>query len=408
MSPIGASLEDDSRPVICLVEERFPLALMERTHAYLALNLLPQIGAARTRSLVGRFGSPEAALHAAAADLKAVPGIGGELAALISRWRDHVDLDAELEKIAARQLTIITQEDPSYPRLLLHSPSPPLVLYVWGSLAHQDHNAISVVGSRRTTHYGIETTRKLAFQIARAGMTVVSGLARGIDTAAHEAAIAAGGRTVAVLGSGLGQLYPPENLPLARHITSSGQGAIVSEFPVDYPPDRLSFPLRNRIVAAWGHGTLVVEAPIKSGSLITAKMAADIGRSVYAVPGQINRPTSQGTNYLIQQGARLVVDGSDIVEDLNALATSQEQLSLNLTPHEDRRGNAGKNEKKPLPPLNVKESSVLEAIGDEEPSFDALLASTGLASPALTSALLQLQMKKLVRQLPGMRFTKIH
>ena len=183
------------------------------------------------------------------------------------------------------------------------------MLYVWGELQERDQHAIGVIGARRTTHYGTESAKKLSYQLAYAGLTVISGLARGIDTAAHQGALAAKGRTIAVIGSGLARLYPPENRASGRK-NPSGNGAVVSEFSMDIEPDRQTFPMRNRIISGWSHGILVVEAGLNSGALITAAQALEQGRSVYAVPGHINAPSAMGSNRLIQQGAKLVMDAS--------------------------------------------------------------------------------------------------
>ena len=254
---------------------------------------------------------------------------------------------------------LVTIEDESYPRTLRDVYDPPLLFYVWGELHERDRHAVGVVGSRRATHYGTQSARKLSFQLAHAGLTVLSGLALGIDTAAHEGALAAKGRTVAVIGSGLGHLYPPENKALAEKI-AAGNGAVVTEFPVDYPPDKQSFPLRNRIVAAWGQGLLVVEAPARSGALITVNQAGDYGRPIYAVPGQIDRPTSQGCNRLIQNGARLVMSADDILEDLEWLIPPEKQKALAEAPQ------------RPRAELSADEETVYRALGSDEVQFDVL------------------------------------
>lgn len=290
---------------------------MTTTDAYLVLNLLPGIGPVRVARLLRRFGSPEAVLRQPAAALGSVTGCGAATAAVIAGWRQTIDLEREHRRIRETGVTVLTPADDGYPSPLRDMIDGPLVLYVMGQLTAADARAVAVVGSRQTTNYGIQSARRLSFQLAAAGMTVISGLARGIDTAAHEGALAAKGRTVAVIGSGLGHIYPPENQALAERIAACG--AVVSEFPIDYPPDKQSFPLRNRIVAGWALGTLVVEAPGRSGALITANQALDYGRNVYAVPGPIDRPSSHGANRLIQEGARLVMDAADIVDDLSQL-----------------------------------------------------------------------------------------
>jgi DNA processing protein len=274
---------------------------MTRTEAYLALNLLPKIGPVRVRRLLEVFGSPERILTAKSREILDVEGFGVDLAETVAGWESRIDLSRELRRIKEEGLSLITLEDALYPKLLKRIYDPPTVLYVRGQLTERDQNALAIVGSRHTTQYGLATSKKIAFQLAYAGYTVISGLARGIDTAAHEGALASKGRTVAVIGAGLGKLYPPENAALAERIAQ--QGAVVSEFPVDYPPDRQSFPLRNRIVSGWSCGVIVTEAPSRSGALITAQQAAEQGRTVYAVPGNIVRPSSHGCNRLIQEGA---------------------------------------------------------------------------------------------------------
>ncbi len=365
---------------------------MTRTEAYLVLNLLPKIGPVRVRRLLEVFGSPERILSAKASEILRVESFGQDLAKTIAGWESTVDLSRELRRIDEMGLTVITQDDEAYPPLLKEIHSPPLVLYVWGQLTQRDRNAVGVVGSRQASMYGLDTAKKMSFQMAYAGLTVISGLARGIDTAAHEGALASKGRTVAVIGAGLGKLYPPENQGLAERIAT--QGAVISEFPVDYPPDKQSFPLRNRIVAGMCSGLLVVEAPVRSGSLITANQATEMGRTVYAVPGNIDRPTSAGCNRLIQQGAKLVMEGGDILDDL-----------MTLFPTAPR---APKLEG-PVLPVNLSpdEEAVFSALGTEQSHVDQITARCGLSSATVSSTLMRLEMKRLVRPLPGLRYVKL-
>ena len=291
---------------------------MNATEACIALNMLPTVGPVRLRRLLEVFKEPQRILAAKRNDLRKIEGIGSEVADQISDWESTVDLDAELDRVREFGATVITQGSPSYPKPLREIHAPPIVLYVWGELQQRDHHAIGIIGARRTTHYGVESAKKLAYQLAYAGLTVISGLARGIDTAAHQGALAAKGRTIAVIGSGLARLYPPENAALAEKIRA-GNGAIVSEFSMEIEPDRQTFPMRNRIISGWSHGVLVVEAGLNSGALITASQALEQGRSVYAVPGHINAPSAIGSNRLIQQGAKLVMDASDVLDDLQIL-----------------------------------------------------------------------------------------
>src|SRR6266478_2172662 len=365
---------------------------MNATEACVALNMLPTVGPVRLRKLLQVFGTPERVLTAKRGELRTVEGIGGEVADQIAAWESTVDLSAELNRIRDFGATVITQESPSYPKSLREIHAPPIVLYVWGELQERDNHAIGIIGARRTTHYGTEAAKKLSYQLAYAGLTVISGLARGIDTAAHQGALAAKGRTIAVIGAGLAKLYPPENAALAEKIRS-GNGAIVSEFSMEIDPDRQTFPMRNRIISGWSHGILVVEAGLNSGALITAAQALEQGRSVYAVPGHINAPSAMGSNRLIQQGAKLVMDASDILDDLQILLPETKP-----SPEAASR---------PLPPLSDEERRVYDAIDATETSIDDITTKSELPSAAVSSTLLQLELKHLVKQLPGKYFVKL-
>lgn len=364
---------------------------MTDTEACIALNMIPKMGPVRVRKLLEFFENPQAILQARPGQLREVPGIGKDVAESIVTWEQQVDLAAELRRIAEFGAQVVTQSSPEYPPMLREIHTAPIVLYIWGKLTERDQHAIGVVGSRQGSHYGLESAKKLSYQLAYAGLTVVSGLARGIDTAAHQGALAAKGRTIAVLGSGLHKLYPPENQPLAEKIAESG--AVVSEFSMEVKADTQTFPMRNRIVAGWGSGVLVVEAGSNSGALITAAQAHDQNRSVYAVPGQIDRPGAAGSNRLIQQGAKLVMSAGDILEDLQTLFPE--------TP-------------KPLAPasratlLLGEEQMVYGALDEAETPIDAIITKTRLPSGKVSSTLLALEMKHLVKQLPGQHFVKLH
>jgi DNA processing protein len=240
--------------------------------------------------------------------------------------------------------------------------------------------------------YGMNAAKKMSFQIAYSGYTVISGLARGIDTAAHEAALAAKGRTVAVIGSGLGKLYPPENMALAERIAANG--AVISEYPVDRIADKQTFPYRNRVVAGWSSGLLVVEAPLRSGSLITAQQATEQGRTVYAVPGPIDKPTSAGCNRLIQQGAKLVMDGADVLDDLTALFPTAPLAPKVESP-------------RPEQSLTLDEEILYQAIDGEERHIDDLASRCGLTPATMNVTLMRLEMKRLIRALPGRRYVRL-
>lgn len=393
---------------------------MNRTEAYLALNLLPGIGPVRVRRLVRTLGSPERILMATESDLRRVEGIGPELARQIREWDRHVDVAEEWRRIEAHGIDLLTVDSDDYPPLLREVPNAPFLLYVKGALTPQDRHAIGVVGSRRATHYGVQTARKLSFQLANAGHTIVSGLARGIDTAAHEGALAAGGRTLAILGSGIGHLYPPENAALAERI--AGSGALISEHPVLCVPDPQYFALRNRIISGLSRGVLVVEAPVRSGALITADQALEQGRNVYAVPGQIDRPTSAGCNRLIQRGAKLTMDAGDILEDLDTLfplggSLIREEEGATTAAEakaEEQREEIEGEVRRSLPAapareasLSPEEAKLLEQLSSDETQLETLIERSGLPASQVATALLMLEMKRLAKQLPGQRYVRL-
>ncbi len=364
---------------------------MTPTEALVALNLLPRIGPVRVRRLLEAFGDAASILGAPKDRLMRVDGIGEETAGILNGWENHADPAAEMREVAARGIAIVTQDDDGYPAPLRDAYDPPLLLYVWGKIEPRDKHAIGVVGSRRATIYGTQAAKKLSYQLAQSGFTIVSGLARGIDTAAHEAALAANGRTIAVIGSGLGKLYPPENLGLAEKI-AAGNGAVVSEFPLHTAPDKQTFPMRNRIVAAWSRALLVVECPAWSGSLITANLASEYGKPVFAVPGPIDKPTSAGCNQLIREGATLVADASHILDDLGELPFARKSALAETIAD--------------VPELPAEEAAVFAVVGNDESTVDAIIERCGLPAPVVTATLMKLEMRRLVRALPGFRFAR--
>ncbi len=367
---------------------------MDNTDAYLALNLLSGIGPIRVRRMLSHFSSPLSIISASKSELTRVDGIGNEMAEQIRDWENLIDLPEEKRRIADHGISLITLDDDEYPPALREIHDPPFLLYVKGAITPADRVALGVVGSRRTTHYGKDQAKKLSFQLARAGFTIISGLARGIDTAAHEAALAAKGRTIAVLGSGVGNIYPPENQALANEIAKNG--AVISEFPVLYVPDRQSFPLRNRIVSGMSCGLLVVEAPARSGALITANQAMEQGRTVFAVPGPIDRPTSEGCNRLIRAGATLICNGADIVEELDA-GLGLLPLKMDSSSRADERQVS----------LSDSEQKIIAAMEAGEFTIDQLAELTELPANTVSVDLLKLEMKTLIKQLPGKFFTKL-
>jgi DNA processing protein len=362
---------------------------MNHREACVALNMIPQMGPVRLRRLTNAFGSADKILQARPAQLAQVEGISAALAENIAKWETFADPTAELKNAEAMGARVLTAEDEEYPSALREIHDPPIVLYVLGRMTERDRNAVAVVGSRRASHYATECAKKLSFQMSYAGLTVISGLARGIDTAAHQGALAAKGRTLAVIGAGLAHLYPPENAELAERIAASG--AVISEFPLETKPDRQTFPIRNRIVTGCSFGVLVVEAGANSGALISANQAAEQGRTLYAVPGRIDQPTCLGSNRLIQQGAKLVITVEDVLDDLPMVFKQQPELPAAV----------------PVAGLSPEQEKILAALGSEETSLDQVIATSGLTAAVASSTLLALEMRRLVKQLPGKRFVKL-
>lgn len=361
---------------------------MESREAFIALNMIEGIGPIRLRNLLERFGDPESVLTATKSHLTQVNGIGEDVADRITDWESTVKLDQELKSIEDFGCRVVTQSDEEYPALLREIYDPPVVLYVRGELSSRDKNGICMVGSRQTTHYGIETTRKLSYQLAYAGVTVVSGGARGIDTAAHQGALSAKGRTIAVLGTGINLVYPPENRDLFERIVENG--SVMTQFPFNRPGDRQSFPIRNRIVAGMTQGCVVVEASLNSGALITTKFANDYGRQVFAVPGRIDSPRSKGCHELIKNGAKLCESAEDILDEFEY-----------IFPASNRPPSAAETGELPGIDLTDEEARILDLLQKGSLNVDDVIRQCGLTASKANVVLLGLQMKKLIRQLPG-------
>lgn len=355
--------------------------------AYIMLNMLDQIGPVRTRNMIEALGSPGAIFEASEADLLGIPGIGRDVARSITEGRDRIDPDAEEKKAAKHGIRIVTFIEDEYPAALKEIHDPPLALYVQGTITAADRHAIAVVGTRHATHYGASVADRLAYGLSKAGFTIVSGLARGIDTTAHQAALKAGGRTLGVLGSAIDQFYPKENRALADRM--AGQGAVISEYPLGRQADRQTFPYRNRIVAGMCMGLVVVEAGEKSGAVITANAALEQGRHVFAVPGRIDNPSARGCHALIKTGAKLVETIDDIVDELQMLIPKKiDQQASNL-------------KKTPDLMLSPEEALIVSALGGGGRHVDELARDCGLAAARLNSILLGLEMKRVVTSLPG-------
>jgi DNA processing protein len=366
---------------------------MDPRDALVALNMINHVGPIRARQLLEHFGDASAVLGASRHQLLHVKGIGDETAESIANWEKSVDLNGELKRIADFGCRIVSQADPEYPELLRQIYDPPLVLYVKGTLSAKDKNSVAIVGSRMTTHYGVESARRLAYQLAYLGVTIVSGGARGIDTAAHQGALTGKGRTVVVLGTGINLVFPPENIELFERIAANG--AIITQFPFNRPADKQTFPIRNRIVAGMTLGTLVVEANLTSGALITANFAIEYGRQVFAVPGQINSPRSKGCHDLIKKGAKLCESAEDILSEFEYLFPA-----TNRPPTPAETGIL------PALELSTNEQQVYDCLDHQELNIDEVIRKSGLPSSAVSVALLSLEMKRLAKQLPGKLFVR--
>ncbi len=366
---------------------------MEPREALVALNMVDHVGPIRARQLLEHFGDATAILRASKQQLLQVRNIGAETAEAIAGWEKNIDLGSELKRISDFGCRIVSQADTEYPELLRQIYDPPLVLYVKGELLPKDKNAVAMVGSRMTTHYGIEAARRLAYQLAYVGVTVVSGGARGIDTAAHQGALTGKGRTISVLGTGINLVAPPENVELFERIAANG--AMLTQFPFNRPGDKQSFPIRNRIIAGMTLGTVVVEANLTSGALITAHFATEYGRQVFAVPGRIDSPRSKGCHELIKKGAKLCESAEDILSEFEY-----------LFPASNRPAAPSETGVLPAIELSGNEQQVYDMLNHEELSIDEVIRKSGLPSSAVSVALLSLEMKRLVKQLPGKLFVR--
>ena len=351
------------------------------------LSLVAGIGPRLRKALLEEFGTPSAVLAAAPADLRRVRGVGAELTRRIAMAKEQIDVQAELELCAAHQIAILGDTDSGYPRALREIHDPPGILFVRGEILPQDALAIAIVGSRHATQYGLAQAERLAGSLARAGITIVSGLARGIDAAAHRGALAAGGRTLAVLGSGLLNMYPPEHAELADEI--AGHGAVISEAPPKSPPLSGAFPQRNRIISGLSLGVLVVEASAASGALISARHAMEQGRDVFAVPGRVDNRMSRGCHRLIRDGAKLVETADDVLEELGPL----------VAPTSTADGQAVHHPAELL--LNELEQQVLSVITSEPMTIDAVVVASGVPPGQVLSTISVLEMRHLVRRISG-------
>ena len=362
-------------------------------HAAFCLALTPGIGPRHSQALIDALGSPVDVLNASPSAIRQVPGIGAKLASAIALAPEQVDVLGERQRCREHQIELLSLErENGYPRRLKEVSDPPQILFSQGSLTPEDELAIAIVGTRHATPYGLRQAERLARGLATAGLTVVSGLARGIDAAAHRGALEAGGRTLAVLGSGLLNLYPAEHQSLAQQIAQ--HGAVLSEYPTQQPPKRGAFPQRNRLVTGLSLGVIVVEAPEHSGALISARLAAEQGREVFAVPGPIDQRASRGCHRLIRDGAKLVESVEDVLEELGPLATPCQTTEGTLVTH-------------PVEvTLNEQERLVLDAVFQEPTEVDAIVERTELPTHRVLATLSVLEMRHLIRRLSGSSVTR--
>lgn len=359
---------------------------MNERDALILLNSVKGLGPVRIKTLLSRFGTPQDIFGVSLLSLREA-GLSETVAQALLQAPDLFPLQRELEWVRKQGVQVVTFLEENYPKLLKEIHDPPVVLYVKGEL-RPDDLSLAIVGSRKGSSYGLKVAEEIARQLVEYGLTVVSGLARGIDTASHEGALKAKGRTVAVLGSGLWEIYPPENRSLSSAIALSG--ALVSEFSMTQPALPENFPRRNRLISGLSVGVLVVEADEKSGALITAHAAMEQGREVFAIPGRVDSPLSRGTHRLIQEGAKLVQDLSDILEELKIPIVHATPPLLSQAP----------------PSLSGEEEVIYETLSDFPKSVDLIAEESHLSADTTLSTLVRLELKKLVKAFPGQHYTR--
>lgn len=360
---------------------------IEETRYWVGFNLVRGIGAVRLAALIARFGDASSAWHATPEALRQV-GLGPRTLERLLALRQDIDLDALWKKIAEQGIRVLTIGDSGYPPRLKEIEQPPPVLYVRGEWLPEDDFAVAVVGTRRITAYGRQITEELSAYLAVSGVTIISGLARGVDGVAHSAALLAGGRTSAVLGCGVDRIYPPENRALAERLMT--RGALISDYPPGTAPESGNFPPRNRIISGLSIATVVVEAGEASGALITAEFAAEQGRDVFAVPGSILAPQSKGTNKLIQNGALPLLSPEDVLHSLNLSRVGEQKAA-----------------RKSLPTDDV-EMKLMSTLGNEPLHVDEIRDRTGLPVEKVSAALVMMELKGMVRQVGGMQYVVLH
>ena len=357
---------------------------------WLALSLIPGVGSILIKRLLDRFKTPEAVFRASLKELVRIEGLGEKVAGEIRKGPSEKAVKGELSLLEKTGGKVVTLKDGDYPTRLKDIYDPPALLYLRGELRIEDELAVAIVGSRKTSAYGREVTEKIGEDLARHGVTVVSGMARGIDSVAHKGALQGGGRTIAVLGCGVDVIYPPENRNLFYQIIE--RGAILSEFPMGSPPEGGHFPRRNRIISGLSIGVVIVQASAESGSLITAGYALEQGREVFAVPGNVGAEGSRGTNQLIKEGAKLVESSEDILEE--------------ILPQWRREGATAQKGDPAVLSLTEPEKTLYGLLGETPSHIDAIIRESRLDPGRVSSLLLNLELKGLISQWPGKCFSK--
>ncbi len=373
--------------------------LVEERAYWLAWSQVDRVGPVLIRRLQQHFGTLAEAWKASASQLGQVEGFGYQLTTAVTAGRSQINPEQLLEQHLVKNPYFWTPADADYPRLLLEIPSPPPVLYYRGQVHPQENQGITpmvgIVGTREPTEYGKRWTRKISTALAKHGFTVVSGMAAGIDTNAHHGCLSAGGRTLAILGTGIDVVYPPRNLSLYEEIQK--QGLVISEYPAGSKPNRVHFPQRNRIIAGLSRAVLVMEAPTKSGALITADFANEFCRDVYALPGSLDNEQALGCLGLLSKGAHVILNEGHLLEMLGAIPNLDTVIQLPLFAQEQPA---------PIPQLEPELAKVLQSVTSEPTSFDVVVQQAGMDAGSVSSALLQLELMGLVSQLPGMQYRR--
>jgi DNA processing protein len=370
---------------------------MSDVRDWIALNLIPGVGPRSFLKLLSKFRSPDRILSAKESELAEVLGQNREIAQRIANYRDVVDIEKEMKLAEQYSATVITLEDPRYPVRLAEIYEPPILLYIRTELLERDKNSVAIVGTRRASMYGKEVAERLAGELAQRGITVVSGMAEGIDSAAHRGALKAGGRTLAVFGGGVDVVYPARNRRLMEQIMSSG--CVISEFPMGCPTRGGNFPRRNRIISGLTLGTVVVEGDSHSGALITARYAAEQGREVFAVPGNVNSFRTDGPHSLIKDGAKLTETANDIIEEIEGHLEIEPEVEMAAAVEPSQH-------ERPDLQLSEAETKILGTLSEEPLHIDGIADSCAVSAADTMSALTMLELKGLARQLPGKVFVR--